>query len=81
MTVNTTLSLTDKVGEDIFASHSAAVAVALEQMIRDEEERELALGGMAEDIRMRLKAPRVDHASLKGAFAVVRARLQATHEV
>ena len=47
MTVKTTLSftdrhhrfLTDKVGQGVFASQSAAVAAALEQMMRDEEER------------------------------------------
>ena len=50
MTVKTTPSFTDrhrrfltnKVGEGVFASQSAAVAAALEQMIRDEEDREIA---------------------------------------
>jgi Predicted transcriptional regulators containing the CopG/Arc/MetJ DNA-binding domain len=85
MTVKTTLSftdrhhrfLTDKVGQGVFASQSAAVAAALEQMMRDEEERELALGAMAEEIRARLETPRSDYVIAEDAFAAARARLQA----
>lgn len=88
MTVKTTLSftdrhhrfLTDKVGQGVFASQSAAVATALEQMIRDEEERELALGAMAEEMRARLETPRTDYVSAEDTFAPVRARLQAARE-
>jgi antitoxin ParD1/3/4 len=88
MTVKTTLSftdrhhrfLTDKVGQGVFASQSAAVATALEQMIRDEEERELALSAMAEEIRARLKTPRADYVSTDDTFAPARARLQAARE-
>jgi Arc/MetJ-type ribon-helix-helix transcriptional regulator len=88
MTVKTTLSftdrhhrfLTDKVGQGVFASQSAAVATALEQMIRDEEEREMALGAMAEDIRARLETPRADYVSAQDTFAPARARLQAARE-
>ena len=51
MTVKTTLSFTDrhhqflseKVGQGVFATQSAAVAAALEQMMQDEEERNVAL--------------------------------------
>ena len=47
MTVKTTLSFTDrhhhflseKVGQGVFATQSAAVAAALEHMMQDEEER------------------------------------------
>lgn len=89
MTVKTTLSftdrhhrfLTDKVGQGVFASQSAAVATALEQMIRDEEERELTLGAMAEDIRARLETPRADYVSAEDTFAPARARLQAARDV
>ncbi|MCY4007141.1 MAG: hypothetical protein OXE84_10040 [Rhodobacteraceae bacterium] len=85
MTVKTTLSftdrhhrfLTDKVGQGVFASQSGAVAAALEQMMRDEEERELALGAMAEEIRVRLDTPRADYVTTEDAFADARARLQA----
>jgi Arc/MetJ-type ribon-helix-helix transcriptional regulator len=88
MTVKTTLSftdrhhrfLTDKVGQGVFASQSAAVATALEQMIRDEEERELALGAMAEEILARLETPQSDYVSAEETFAPARARLQAARE-
>ena len=51
MTVKTTLSFTDrhhrylaeKVGQGVFATRSAAVAAAIEQMMRDETERNVAL--------------------------------------
>ena len=86
MTVKTTLSftdrhhrfLTDKVGEGVFASQSAAVAAALEQMIRDEEERDLALGSIAAETRARMKTPRSDYIDRDDAFAVARSRLEAT---
>ncbi len=88
MTVKTTLSFTErhhkflieKVGQGVFASQSAAVAAALEQMVRDEEERELALGTLAENIRARLETSRGDYVSAEDAFAPARARLQAVHE-
>ena len=35
--------LSEKVGEGVFATQSAAVANAIEQMMQDEEEREVAL--------------------------------------
>jgi len=83
MTVKTTLSFTDrhhrflteKVGQGVYASQSAAVAAALEQMIRDEEEREIALGAMAEEIRARLATPRSAFVDPDGAFAAARATL------
>ena len=85
MTVKTTLSFTerhhkflrDKVGDGVFASQSAAVASALEQMMRDEEERELALQAMAEEIRARLVTPRDDYVARDTAFADARARIAA----
>lgn len=88
MTVKTTLSLTDrhyafltdKVGEGVFASQSAVVSAALEQMIRDDEERELALQAMAEEIRARLETPGEDYVQVEDAFAAARARLQTERE-
>ena len=88
MTVKTTLSFTerhhkfllDKVGEGVFASQSAAVASALEQMMRDEEERELALSAMAGEIRARMETPREDYVSADEAFAGARARLEAARK-
>ena len=51
MTIKTTLSFTDrhhrflseKVGEGVFATQSAAVASAIEQMMQDDQERKIAL--------------------------------------
>ena len=88
MTVKTTLSFTerhhqfliDKVGEGVFASQSAAVASALEQMIRDEEERALALRAVADTIRARLDTPREDYVSADETFAKVRSRLKPDRE-
>lgn len=88
MTVKTTLSftdrhhrfLTDRVGEGVFASQSAAVAAALEQMMRDEEERDIALDAMADEIRTRLRTPRSDYIDADEAFAVARASIGAARE-
>jgi Arc/MetJ-type ribon-helix-helix transcriptional regulator len=86
MTVKTTLSFTDrhhrflteKVGQGVFASQSSAVAAALEQMIRDEEERDMALGALADEIRSRLQTPRKDYVEGDDAFAAARSQLQAS---
>lgn len=83
MTVKTTLSFTDrhhrflteKVGSGVFASQSALVAAALEQMIQDEEEREVALGAFADEIRRRLQTPRDAFIDGEQAFDRARARL------
>lgn len=77
MTVKTTLSFTDrhhrflteKVSAGVFASQSALVAAALEQMIQDEEEREVALGALVEEIRNRLQTPRDAFLDAGAAFA------------
>ena len=81
MTVKTTLSFTDRhhrflierVGEGMFASQSAVVAAALEQMIRQEEERDLTLAAMAEVIRERMQTPLEDYVDAEDAFAAARA--------
>jgi len=80
MTHKTTLSftarhrrfLTEKVGEGVFASQSAAVAAALEQMIRDEEERAILLDGMADEIRARMQTSRDEYVDPAPAFAAAR---------
>ena len=85
MTVKTTLSFTDrhhrflteKVGQGVYASQSAVVAAALEQMIRDEEERDIALGALAEEIRARLATPRAEFVEQDEAFATARATVAA----
>ncbi|MCZ8334087.1 MAG: hypothetical protein O9328_07475 [Rhodobacteraceae bacterium] len=86
MTVKTTLSFTDrhhsflteKVAEGVFASQSAAVAAALEQMIRDEEERSVALEAMSEEIRSRMQTAREDYVDAAQGFAAARARIGKT---
>lgn len=86
MTVRTTLSFTDrhhrflahKVEEGVFASTSAAVATAVEQMIEDEAARDTALEAMAEEIRARLATPPEEFLGSEEAFAGARARLAAS---
>ena len=83
MTVKTTLSFTDrhhrflmeKVRAGAFASQSALVAAALERMIQDEEEREVALGALADEIRSRLRTRRDTFIDTEGAFSRARLRL------
>jgi len=77
MTVKTTLSFTDrhhhflseKVGQGIFATQSAAVAAALEQMMQDEVESEIALSALRQEIRDRMETPRASFIDQDEAFA------------
>ena len=86
MTVKTTLSFTDrhhlflseKVSEGIFATQSAAVAAAIEQMMRDEAEREVALAALAKEIRARMETPRSEYVDEDHAFSAARATIAAT---
>ncbi|MFC3568021.1 hypothetical protein [Paracoccus simplex] len=83
MTVKTTLSFTDrhhrflieKVSAGMFASQSAMVAAALEQMIQDEQEREVALDALADEIRSRLQTSPADFIDVDDAFARARRRV------
>ena len=83
MTVKTTLSFTDrhhqflsqKVGQGIFATQSAAVAAALEQMMQDEEEREVALSALGQEIRARMETPRATFIDQDNAFAAARSTI------
>lgn len=85
MTVKTTLSFTDrhhqflaeKVGQGVFATQSAAVAAALEQMMHDEEERNVALQALAQEIRARMETPREAFIDQDDAFAAARASIEA----
>lgn len=85
MTVKTTLSFTDrhhrflseKVGQGVFATQSAAVAAALEQMMQDEEERNVALQALAQEIRARMETPREAFIDQEDAFAAARASIEA----
>ena len=85
MTVKTTLSFTDrhheflseKVGQGVFATQSAAVAAALEQMMQDEQERDVALSALAQEIRARMETPRLAFINQDDAFASARATIGA----
>lgn len=89
MTVRTTLSLTDrhhqflaeKVGQGVFATQSAAVAAALEQMMQDEKERNVALQALAQEIRARMETPRGAFIDQDYAFAAARASIEAARGV
>ena len=85
MTVKTTLSFTDrhhrflaeKVGQGVFASQSAAVAAALEQMMQDERDRDVALTALAQEIRARMETSRSAFVEQDEAFAMARATIGA----
>jgi antitoxin ParD1/3/4 len=85
MTVKTTLSFTDrhhqfltsKVGQGVFATQSAAVAAALEQMMQDEEERDLALACLAHEIRARMETPPASFIDQEGAFSAAKRTINA----
>ena len=85
MTVKTTLSFTDrhhlflseKVSEGVYATQSAAVASAIEQMIQDEAEREVALKALAEEIRARMHTPRSEFVNQDQAFSAARTTIGA----
>ncbi|MDE0333517.1 MAG: hypothetical protein OXI64_01050 [Defluviicoccus sp.] len=86
MTVKTTLSFTDrhhdflmeKVNEGVFATQSAAVAAAVEQMIQDDREREVALSALAEEIRERMRTARSEYVDDEQAFSAARAAVDAS---
>ena len=86
MTIKTTLSFTDrhhrflseKVGEGVFATQSAAVASAIEQMMQDDQEREIALSALAEEIRARMQTVRSEYVDDEQAFSAARAAVEAT---
>ena len=86
MTVKTTLSFTDrhhrflseKVGQGVFATHSAAVASAIEQMMQDDQEREIALSALADEIRSRMQTARAQYVDDEQAFSAARAAVEAS---
>ena len=88
MTVKTTLSFTDrhhkfmstKVDEGVFASQSAAVAAAIEHMIRDEQERDVALAALAEEIRARMRTTRSAYVDGERTFSAARKIVAAARE-
>lgn len=88
MTVKTTLSftdrhhnfVTDKVGQGVFATQSAAVAAALEHMMQDEEERELALTCLAREIRARMETPPASFIDQDSAFSAANVTIRAARD-
>ena len=86
MTIKTTLSFTDrhhrflsdKVGEGVFATQSAAVASAIEQMMQDDQERQIALSALAEEIRGRMQTVRSEYVDDEQAFSAARAAMEAS---
>ena len=84
MTIKTTLSFTDrhhrflseKVGEGVFATQSAAVASAIEQMMQDDREREIALSALADEIRTRMQTVRSEYVDDEQAFSAARAAVE-----
>ena len=85
MPIKTTLSFTErhhgfllsKVRDGIFATQSAVVAAAVEQMIQDEAEREVALSALADEIRARARTPRSEFVDQDQAFSSALARIDA----
>ena len=88
MTVKTTLSFTDrhhkfmsaKVDEGVFASQSAVVASAIENMMRDEQERDVALAAMAEEVRARMQTARSEYVDGEPTFSAARATVAAARK-
>lgn len=86
MTVKTTLSFTDRhhrflseqVEKGIFATTSAGVAAAIEQMMQDEEARQVALAALADEIRARASTPREAYRDEDETFAAAFAEIEAT---
>ena len=83
MTAKTTLSLTgrhhryllEKVAQGMFRTRSAAVAAAIEQMMQEEAERNVALSALAEEIRMRMRTPRSEFLDQDHVFSAARATI------
>ena len=88
MTVKTTLSFTDRhhqflteqVRKGVFASTSASVAAAVEQMIRDEEMRQIMLSALSDKVRASASTPRADYREEDEAFAAAFAEIEAPGE-
>ena len=86
MTIKTTLNLTDrhyrfiseKVSEGVFATQTAAVASAIEQMMQDDQEQEIALSTLAEEIRARVQTVRSEYVDDERAFSAARVTVEAS---
>ena len=65
-------------GEGVFATQSAAVASAIEQMMQDDQEREIALSALSEEIRARMQTVRSEYVDDEQAFSAARAAVEAS---
>ena len=85
MTVKTTLSFTDRhhrflteqVERGVYATASASVAAAIEQMIQDEEARQVMLSALADEVRARAATPRDAWRDEEETFAAALAEIAA----
>lgn len=88
MTTRTTLSFTDRhhrfltelVESGVHATTSAAVAAAIEDMIRAEEERRMMLDALSDTIRARAATPPELYVDADEAFAGVLADIAAAEK-
>ncbi|WP_084327269.1 hypothetical protein [Salinarimonas rosea] len=88
MTIKTTLSFTDRhhrflmeqVENGVFATASAGVAAAIEDMMRAEEERRLMLGALADVIRERMATPLEEYVDEDDVFGPAFAAIEAADE-
>lgn len=88
MTVKTTLSFTDRhhrflteqVEKGIYATASASVAAAIEQMIQDEEARQVMLSALADEVRARASTPREAYRGEDETFAAALAEIEVAGE-
>lgn len=85
MTVKTTLSFTDRhhrfiaeqVDKGVFATASAGVAAAIEQMMQAEEERQLMISALADVIRERAATPLEEYVDEDAVFGPAFAEIEA----
>jgi len=88
MTVKTTLSFTDRhhqflkeqVESGVYATTSASVAAAVEQMIQDEEARQVMLSALADEVRARASTPREAYRDEEETFAAAFAEIETAEE-
>ncbi len=71
--------LSVKAGQGILASQSATSAAALQQMMQDEKERQVALSAVGQEIRIRMEAPSAAFIDQEDAFAAARVTIGAAH--
>ena len=86
MTAKTTLSFTDrhnrfpseKVRDGQFAARSAAVASAIERIMQDEEEPDVALSALTEEVCAQPRTTRSEYVDRAAALSTARAAVEAS---